>query len=163
METPTLILKETVQQLRVLLNPEHPLFGMLPYTELLAHLCDPCPRPLHLDQLLLTELAQDFINLRQAVHQERLEIGEYIAPGGHSPWRNLNVPPGRELPAALEPLPTTISVTILFPYRSILLIVHSCRLLTWRGSVHFSNTAYLLVHSPSTFSLVNLFSDVLIF
>ena len=81
-ETPTLILKETVQQLRVLLNPEHPLFGMLPYTELLAHLCDPCPHPLHPDQLLLTESAQDFINLRQAVHQERLEIGEYIAPGG---------------------------------------------------------------------------------
>ena len=31
-------------------------------------------------------------------------------------------------------------VTILFPYRSILLIVHSRRLLTWRGSVHFLNT-----------------------
>ena len=35
-ETPTLIPKETVQQLRVLLNPEHPLFGTLPYAELLA-------------------------------------------------------------------------------------------------------------------------------
>ena len=56
------------------------------------------------------------------------------------------------------------NVTILFPYRSILLIVHSCRLLTWRGrgSVCFLNTAYLLVHSPSTFSLVSLSSNVLI-
>ena len=55
-------------------------------------------------------------------------------------------------------------VTILFPYRSILLIVHSHRLLTWRGrgSVHFLNTAYLLVCSLSTFSLVDLSSDILI-
>ena len=55
------------------------------------------------------------------------------------------------------------NVMILFPYCSILLIVHSRRLLTWRGSVHFSNTAYLLVRSPSTFSLVNLSLDILIF
>ena len=61
--TLTLILKETVQQLRVLLNPEHPLFGVLPYAELLACLCDPCLHPLHPDQLLLTESAWDFINL----------------------------------------------------------------------------------------------------
>ena len=56
------------------------------------------------------------------------------------------------------------SVMILFPYRSILLIVHSRRLLTWRGrgSVTFLNTTYLLVHSSSTFSLVNLSLDVLI-
>ena len=56
------------------------------------------------------------------------------------------------------------NVTILFPYCSILLIVHSRRLLTWRGrgSVHFLNTAYLLVCSPSTFSLVDLSSDILI-
>ena len=82
METPTLILKETVQQLRVQLNPEHPLFGILPYEELLTHLQDPCPQPLHPDQLLLTESARRFINLRQAVLQEREETGEYIAPGG---------------------------------------------------------------------------------
>ena len=37
-ETLTLMLKETVQQQRVLLNPEHPLFGILPYGELLARL-----------------------------------------------------------------------------------------------------------------------------
>ena len=55
-----------------------------------------------------------------------------------------------------------MSVTILFPYCSVLLIVHSRHLLTWRGSVHFLNTAYLLVHSFSTFSLVNLSSDILI-
>ena len=54
------------------------------------------------------------------------------------------------------------NVTILFPYRSILLIIHSCRFLTWRGSVHFLNTAYLLVRSSSTFSLVSLSLDVLI-
>ena len=35
---PTLILKETVQQQRVLLNPEHSLFRVLPYTELLIRL-----------------------------------------------------------------------------------------------------------------------------
>ena len=81
-ETPTQILKETVQQQRVLLNPDHPLFGILPYAELLTclHDCHPCP--LHPDQLLLTESAWDFINLRQEVHQERVETGEYIAPGG---------------------------------------------------------------------------------
>ena len=82
METLTLIPKETVQQLRVLLNPEHPLFGTLPYVELLTHLRDPCPQPLHPDQLLLIESAHRFINLRQAVLQEREETGEYIAPGG---------------------------------------------------------------------------------
>ena len=82
METPTLIPKETVQQQRVLLNPEHPLFGILPYGELLAHLQDPCPRPLHPDQLLLTESARRFIDLRREVHLEREETGEYIAPGG---------------------------------------------------------------------------------
>ena len=56
------------------------------------------------------------------------------------------------------------NVTILFLYHSILLIVHSYHLLTWRGrgSVHFLNTTYLLVCSPSTFSLVDLFSDILI-
>ena len=82
METLTLIPKETVQQLRVLLNPEHPLFGTLPYEELLACIQDPRPRPLHPDQLLLTESAHHFIDLRQAVLLEREETGEYIAPGG---------------------------------------------------------------------------------
>ena len=53
------------------------------------------------------------------------------------------------------------NVTILFPYHSILLITHSHCLPTWRGrgSVHFLNTTYLLVHSFSTFSLVDLSSD----
>ena len=55
-----------------------------------------------------------------------------------------------------------MGVTILVPYRSILLTVHSRHLLTWRGSVHFLNTVYLLVCSSSTVSLVNLSSDVLI-
>ena len=82
METLTLIPKETVQQLRVPLNSKHPLFGILPYKELLARLRDPRPRPLHPDQLLLTESAHRFINLRQAVLQEREETEEYIAPGG---------------------------------------------------------------------------------
>ena len=67
METPTVIPKETVQQQRVLLNPEHPLFGILPYEELLARLRGPHPQPLHPDQLLLTESARRFINLRQEV------------------------------------------------------------------------------------------------
>ena len=55
-------------------------------------------------------------------------------------------------------------VTILFPYCSILLIVHSHYLLTWRGrgSTCFHNTAYLLVHGPSTFSLISIPLDILI-
>ena len=52
-----------------------------------------------------------------------------------------------------------LCVTILFPYQSILLIVHSCCLLTWRGRGSFLNTAYLLVCSSSTFSLVSLSLD----
>ena len=79
---PTLIPKETAHQLRVLLNPEHPLFGVLPYAELLTRLCNPRPHPLHPDQLLLTESAWDFINQEQAAHLERVERGEYLAPGG---------------------------------------------------------------------------------
>ena len=82
METLTPVLKETVQQLRVPLRLEHPLFGILLYKELLVCLRDPRPQPLHPDQLLLTESARHFIDLRQAVLQEREETGEYIAPGG---------------------------------------------------------------------------------
>ena len=78
----TPIPKETVQQLRALLNPEHPLFGVLPYMELLTYLHDPHPCSLHPDQLLLTKSAQDFINREQEAHQERVETGEYIVPGG---------------------------------------------------------------------------------
>ena len=66
----------------MLLNPEHPLFGILPYKELLARLQDPRPRPLRPDQLLLTESARQFIDLRREVLLEREETGEYIAPGG---------------------------------------------------------------------------------
>ena len=77
----TLIPKETVQQLRVPLNLEHSLFGVLLYAEILAHLCNPCPHPLHPNQLLLTESVQDFINREQEAHQERVETGEYMAPG----------------------------------------------------------------------------------
>ena len=54
------------------------------------------------------------------------------------------------------------NVTILFPYHSTLLILDSRHLLTWRGSVRFLDTAYLLVCSSSTFSLVSLSLDVLI-
>ena len=79
---PTLILKETVQQQRVLHNPDHPLFRVLPYMELLSQLQDCCPHPLHPDQLLLTESACCFIDLRWEVLLEREETGEYIAPGG---------------------------------------------------------------------------------
>ena len=82
MEILTLIPKETVQQPRVQLNAEHPLFGILPYAELIARLRDPRPQPLHPDQLLPTESARRFIDLRQTVLQEREETGEYIAPGG---------------------------------------------------------------------------------
>ena len=53
-----------------------------------------------------------------------------------------------------------VDVTILFPYQSILLIVHSRHLLTWRGRGSFLNTAYLLARSSSTFSLVSLSLDI---
>ena len=54
------------------------------------------------------------------------------------------------------------NVTILFPYHSILVIVHLHHLLTWRGrgNVLFFNTTYLLVCSLS--ALVNLSSVTLI-
>ena len=57
-----------------------------------------------------------------------------------------------------------LCVIILFPYCSILVILHSRCLLTWRdrGSAPFLNTTYLLVCSLSTFSLVDLSSDTLI-
>ena len=61
---------------RVLLNPEHPLFGVLPYEELLNHLWDHHPHPLHTDQLLLTELAQDLIAREQEAHLKREQTGE---------------------------------------------------------------------------------------
>ena len=80
--TLTWILKETVQQLRVLLNPEYPLFGVLPYGELLMHLCDHWPCSLHPDQLLLTESVRDFITKEQEAHMEREQTGEYTAHGG---------------------------------------------------------------------------------
>ena len=51
------------------------------------------------------------------------------------------------------------NVTILFPYHSILLIIDSHCFLSWRGSVRFLNTAYLLVHSSSTFTLGSLSLD----
>ena len=55
------------------------------------------------------------------------------------------------------------NVTILFPHCSILLIVHSHHLLTWRGrGSTFLHTTYLLVQSLFTFSLVDLSSDTLI-
>ena len=80
--TPAQVLKEMVPQLRVLLNPKHPQFRVLPYVELLAHLQDPHPCPLYPDQLLLTKLAQDFITREQEAHLEREQTGEYIVPGG---------------------------------------------------------------------------------
>ena len=58
-----------------------------------------------------------------------------------------------------DSLMVVVDVTILFPYRSILLIIHSRCFLTWRGGVCFLNTAYLLVCSSSTFSLVSLSLD----
>ena len=50
---------------------------------------------------------------------------------------------------------------ILFPHHSIFLILHSFRLLTWRGrdNVCFLNITYLLVQSLSTFSVLPLFTD----
>ena len=88
----------------------------------------------------------------------------------------LNIFPPRSCPQSLEVLRSVTTrgfiiepgaqlykggnVMILFPYHSILLIVHSRCLLTWRGSVSFLNIAYLLVWSSSTFSLVSLSLDI---
>ena len=81
-QQPWLRFQRTVQQLRVLLNPKHPLFRVLPYAELLTHLQDHCPCPLHPNQLLLTKSAWDFITREQEAHLERGQTGKYIAPGG---------------------------------------------------------------------------------
>ena len=106
---------------------------------------------------------------------------EFVIPLGTSlVIVQLNIFPPHSCPQSLE-VPRSITtrglviepgaqlykggnVTILFPYRSILLIIHFRHLLTWRGrdSAHFLNTTYLLVHSFSTFSLVSLSSDTLI-
>ena len=84
-------------------------------------------------------------------HLQSLEVPRSITT------RGLVIEPGAQLYEGGN-------VTILFSSCSVLLIVHSCRLLTWRGrgSVLFLNTAYLLVRSLSTFSLVDLSSDILI-
>ena len=74
-----------------------------------------------------------------------------------SAWRNLDI----NVTVLVDLWPF---VTILFPHHSIFLIVHSFRLLTWRGrgNAHFLNTAYLLVHSLSSFSVLSLSLDTFI-
>ena len=56
-------------------------------------------------------------------------------------------------------------VMILFPHHSILLIIHSRCLLTWRGrgSVCFLNTTYLLTHRFSTFSVAHALPTMVVF
>ena len=54
-----------------------------------------------------------------------------------------------------------LTVTILFPHRSILLFTHSRRLLTWRGRRHsYINTSYLLIHTLSSFCFLDLSMDI---
>ena len=62
-------------------------------------------------------------------------------------------------PSMTPSSPTTV-VTILFPHRSTLLFIHSCRLLTWRGRHHsYINTSYLLIHT-SSFCFLDLSMDI---
>ena len=51
-------------------------------------------------------------------------------------------------------------VTILFPYRSVLLFFHTQHLLTWRGRRIYTNTTYLFLRTASSFSFFDLSMDL---
>ena len=53
-----------------------------------------------------------------------------------------------------------LAVTILFPHRSILLFIHTCCLLTWRGRRHYMNTSYLFIRTSSSFCFFDLSMDL---
>ena len=94
------------------------------------------------------------INLHPTHMHNSIESCPSVAQYPHSPWFTTG-----SVPCSLPHC-----VMILFPHRSILLIIHSRCLLTWRGrgSIHFLNTTYLLICSLSTFSLIDLSLDILI-
>ena len=52
------------------------------------------------------------------------------------------------------------NVTILFPYRSILLFIHTHCLLTWRGRRRYTNTSVLFIHTSSSFCFFDLSMDL---
>ena len=54
----------------------------------------------------------------------------------------------------------TIGVTVLFPHRSILLFIHACCLLTWRGRHHYTNTSFLFIRTLSSFCFFDLSMDL---
>ena len=87
------------------------------------------------------------------------------------PVPSFNLPPALKTEANVAACATLLcnwyvdpGVTILFPYCSILIFIHSCCLLTWRGrgNGHFFNSTYLLLCSFSTFSLIDLSLDLVI-
>ena len=51
-------------------------------------------------------------------------------------------------------------VTVLFLHRSILLLFHTRSLLTWRGRRIYTNTAYLFLHTASSFCFLDLSMDL---
>ena len=52
------------------------------------------------------------------------------------------------------------SVTVLFPHHSVLLFFHTQCLRTWRGRRLYTNTAYLFIHSTSSFCFFDLSMDL---
>ena len=54
----------------------------------------------------------------------------------------------------------SLSVTILFPHRSVLLFIHTRCLLTWRGRCLYTNTSYLFIRTLSSFCFFDLSMDL---
>ena len=78
-------------------------------------------------------------------------------------WQNEAVSPTPEFPKLYHVLVNSpaLSVTILFPHYSILLFIHTHRLLTWRGRRHsYINTSYLFICTLSSFCFLDLSMDI---
>ena len=52
------------------------------------------------------------------------------------------------------------NVTILFPYHSVLLFIHTHCLLTWRGRRRYTNTSFLFIRTSSSFCFFDLSMDL---
>ena len=60
----------------------------------------------------------------------------------------------------LDPGASRDVVTVLFPHHSVLLFIHTHRLLTWRGRHHYINTSFLFIHTLSSFCFFDLSMDL---
>ena len=55
---------------------------------------------------------------------------------------------------------SSLSVTVLFPHRSVLLFFHTRCLLTWRGRRLYTHTSYLFICTVSSFCFFDLSTDL---